>query len=37
MSDQKHILISGVGNVLQQDDGFGIEVVCQLQKKKRSA
>ncbi len=33
MSDQKHILISGVGNVLQQDDGFGIEVVCQLQKK----
>ncbi len=33
MVGQKHILISGVGNVLHQDDGFGIEVVRQLQKK----
>ena len=33
MAGQKHILISGVGNVLHQDDGFGIEVVRQLQKK----
>ena len=33
MSGKKHILISGVGNVLHQDDGFGIEVVRQLEKK----
>jgi len=33
MSGKKHILISGVGNVLHQDDGFGVEVVRQLEKK----
>jgi hydrogenase maturation protease len=33
MAGQRHILISGVGNVLHQDDGFGIEVVRQLEQK----
>lgn len=32
-SDQKKILIAGVGNVLKGDDGFGVQVAHLLQKK----
>lgn len=34
-SQPRRILISGVGNVLHQDDGFGIEVVRELNKRRR--